>query len=1267
MKNKNFVYSLLAALLVLGGITASAQSSPTVSMEKIEFGDGSVFRGMSDNGLWATAYGVDAASSAYKYPKLINMLTAEVTELLTDSENEQIGECWACDVNNDGTKVVGCYDGKPAVWTKADNKWTTLKTTLTATGGHARAITGDGKYAIGDIGGQLLEEIPTMWDLETGKTVTLEGLPKVDMSGTYQGMTRLTAISEDARYIVGCVSFSYPMDILYFVYDRTNKTWDPIAFTYDAGTNKFTPVVDGAYSLSGINISPNGKWVAGTIWTTSDSEYPFRKNLETGVLETFNESDSYDKGIISIDNDGNIVSGSPSVNPYRSIYVFSGGYWYALDEVLKYHYGVNFYTKIGYDNTGTPAGYSGDGRYICAHASNTTENIIYRFDENIANACRKVNLLNTYSVSPASGVTLNSVSAITITFTRNVTALADKSQISLKDESGNVVKTAIKFATSTSNSKVIELNFRTYELEQGKKYTVEIPAGAIGVAGDETKTNDAFNIEYIGYGSGTLAVKDISPADKSDVGHLSMTTNPIVVTFDTQVKKGTVGEAYLYKNDETEPACTLNILAGTTESTANQVMIYPTATQYLYLGNTYKVVIPAGSVTDLSGFCKNDELAFTYNGTYERTIISDDTHIYIETFYGGLGNMMLYDGDQNEPNEDMKGMGFVADGTAWWRAADDDLSNMCAMSHSMYDPAGKSDDWMVTPQLYIPDEKCRLEFQAQSYKNSSTDVLKVYVYASDVVYNDLNSSDMQNFKQYSDLILEETLSPGDYEGQLNGDWQDYSYDLSAYARKKIYICFVNENENQSAIFITNVMVTHDSDFNIALRGIPESTIKATEQEVKGSIIVTNPLVTYNTVKLQLNDGEGKLIDEINADNVTINADQSYDFTFSKPLPLTIGSENIFSVYAELDGSVSSTFTSKIDNLSFKPVTRVILEEETGQACQNCPLGHLMIEKMSEIYGDNFIPLCYHTYTGDSYEYGMTDYSQYFLGLMGAPLAKIQRYATTYSPMAYIMEDGVQNYVYTGYSEPLWLDVVAEEISKARIGQVDIAVDYDQSNNAIKVDYDVTFAVSKADTNYSLFFVVTEDNLKGYQMNGFYESNDEDLGEWRSGGLYGKKVISPYIFNDVACALYPNGSYNGIAGLIPADVVDSEIYTGSLMISLGSDAPYVTDVNNVKVTCILIDGNTGEVINSARAPMGGESGGVEAIAEDNTAISITTIGKTVVVNSPAQADVLISGIDGRIIRTERINGSAAITLGYTGVAIVRVSDGKSMAVKKVIIQ
>ena len=1261
---KLFKTIVLVAAIAFGA-SAYAATIDGAKLSKVEFSDGSVFRGLSDNGAWAVAYGVNQASSTYAYPKIINVATSEITELLSADETSAAGECWVNDVTNDGQKVAGSYQGQPAVFDMTSKTWTLLTLPEGCSGGLVHAVTGDGHYAVGRCthSDNWLYEEGAMWDLTDNSLVTLNNLPNVDMSGTYQDECRLTGISADGRYIVGCISFCYMNDTMYFMYDRQTETWDPIAFTYDNTGNSFTAKDASALKLFEITVSPNGKWVSGAIYTVGDAQHPFRYDTETKQLEFINDGESIDKALVCIDDAGNIYAATPAVSPYRSVYIYHGNYWYGLDELLEQRYGIDFYAKTGYDNTGTVCGVSADGKTLIANVSNTTENITLQLPETFGEACDNINLLSKYTVSPMSGSTITKVSNIDVLFNRNVRAVADKSVINLLDGKGNIVKSALKFEANASNKKQLNIGFRTTALNEGETYTIEIPAGAICVDGDESRTNEAFTITYIGHGDKPLQMVSVAPESGSMIGHISLTTNPILLTFDSQVTTITDAVAYLYRNEEAESICSLSISAGNTESTYNQVILYPVGTEYLYKGNTYRLVIPAGQITDLSGYSSNEEIVINYDGSYERTVISDDTHIYIENFVGGMGNVMLYDGDKQAPSTAMKGWGFVDD-MAWNYAADDDYTNPCAVSHSMYETAGKSDDWMMTPQLFIPDDKCYISFKAQSYLSSKTDSLKVLVYECEETFNDLTEARMVDVRANAVVELKEELNSGSTDGSLKGDWTPFVIRLDKYAGKKIYIAFLNDNDNQSAVFVAEVNVVHAPDFQIALTGVPESVVNGTEQAVKGSLIINNEVLTFSSVDINLIDGNGAIVDNVSESGLNLEVGDAYDFEFTTPLALTVGAENKFKVSATLDGVSSNEFEAVISNLSFSPVKRVLLEEYTGQDCGNCPLGHLAIEKLEGLYGSRFIPVSYHVYTGDSYEYGMTDYAQYFLGLAGAPTAKIQRSAAAYSPMISTTSNGTTDYSFSRGDGTTWLDVVNEELSKQTIADLDVAAWYDAAAGTINVGYNCRFALDKANANYGLFAIITEDGLVGYQSNYFASNTDEDLGEWQSGGIYSQKYVYPYEFEDVACALYPANAYYGKSGLIPTSITNGEDYTGVISLKLSSDASHVQEVFNCKATLVLIDMNTGAVINVDRAPVG-ETAGIAGASDD--AVTVTAIDASIAVGVPAVAEVSVYGVDGRIVARRTINGSSMIATDYRGVAIVKVEcEGKS-TVKKVVLK
>lgn len=1210
----NFAKACMLAACMFSSVSSWAQTNNGAQLKAYTMSDGSLFSAMSDNGKWAVAFGVNEATSQYAFPKFINLSTGEITNL-ADEDGAIVSN--AQDITDDGKMVVGSYQGQPAYFNVETKSWTTLPFYEGCNTGCVNAVTPDGKYAVGTCGTSknLLYERPTMWDLTTGKTIALKNIPEADLSGTYQDMTRLTGVSADGRYITGCISFSYPQDVVYFLYDRQTDTFDPLVFDYDASTKKYTQKNEDVYGLDDICVSPNGKWVSGVLYTMKDEHAPFRYNTETKKMEYYLDAEDIDKGCVSIDNEGTIYAASPAINPVRSLYIRHNDYWYGIDEVLKQGYGINYYSHTGYDATGLAIAISSDCKQMVSMAYISKENYHLTLPESFGKACEKVNLLKQYTISPLAGAAMSKISNVTLTFSRNVEVLGASNAIVLKDGSGNVVKNSLKFAVNESNSKLVTIGFRTTALEAGKDYTLTIPAGTICLAGDKARTNEEIVIKYKGYGEKALTMTAVLPANGSTLGQFDLTTSPVIFSFDTEVAVASDAKAYLYNTKEATPICELNILSGKTSETYKQVMVYPTATQMLYKNNQYKVVLEAGSVTDLSGTSKNAECSVTYEGVYERTIQSDDENLFIENFSSGIDNVMLYDGDNKEPHADMANWGF-AKGIAWIYGADDDYTNTCAISHSKYKLSSKSDDWMVIPQLNITDKNTTLTFKGQSYLSSKKDILKVYVYASDDEITSLDADVIAKFKSNADLVFDEQLTPGASETLLAGDWTDYNVDLSKYAGKKIYIAFVNNNSNQSAIFVTDIHVRRNVVAKIALKGIETSYVGGKSQKVKGTATIANELNTYSTIKLQLINDKGEILEEKGASGLALKNGDTYDFDFSKEIALTTGKNNKFSVKVILDEGKETEGTYEmsmtIKNLAFQTTRRVLLEEETGQGCNNCPLGHLAMEKLESLYGDKFIPVAYHTYTGDSFESGMSSYTEGYLGLNAAPTAVINRYAGAYSPMASETKEGVTSFVFTSEDQTLWLERVAHIMGTATDADINMSASYAPSTDKLTIPFEVRFAIDKENANLGIFCIITEDNLTGYQSNKFYSTTDPNLGEWQSGGTYGKEAIYPYYFMDVARALYPADNYFGRTGLLPQNIKSNETTKGELSFTLADNAPYVKDINNCKATLLLIDASTGELINSARAKISTPTsiGGVETNIEEPTSTTYNISGQAV---------------------------------------------------------
>ena len=290
---------------------------------------------------------------------------------------------------------------------------------------------------------------------------------------------------------------------------------------------------------------------------------------------------------MSIDNEGTVYAATPAVNPSRSLYIRHNGFWYGMDELLSQVYGINYYNHTGYQATGLTIGVSADCKSMVSIAYINSENYHVTLPETFGKACEKVNLLKKFTVSPLEGAAMAKVSNITLTFSRNIEVLGADDDVELRDENGEVVKTGIEFSVNANNSKIINIGFRTYKLEDGKDYTVVIPAGKICLKGDKTRTNEEIVIKYKGYGASALTNTAVSPENGSTMGEFDMLTSPVVFSFDTEVAVPADAKGYLYKVGEDAPVAELNILAGKTTETYKQVMLYPTATQYLYKGNTF--------------------------------------------------------------------------------------------------------------------------------------------------------------------------------------------------------------------------------------------------------------------------------------------------------------------------------------------------------------------------------------------------------------------------------------------------------------------------------------------------------------------------------------------------------------------------------------------------------------------------------------------------------------------------------------------------------
>lgn len=1244
---------IVCALLSI--CSAWAQEGPII--KKFIFDDSAIINGMSDNGQYACANAFNAEDALIQTgARLIEIDTETVTDLAANYSAGSYASMGTADVTNDGNIVVGELNHKPAYWSKASGKWTNLPCEDSEWYGEVNAITPDGKYAVGR---QSIDEdgfysLPALWDMTTGELVECIGIPEYDMTGQNQDQNWFNQISPDGKLILGCISYSYISEQLYYIYNVDKKSYTPIGFTEN--NKRFTPVVDNILFINSANFSNNAEWITGRAYiykALEGSEFgnqyetTYVYNIKTGDFTLYDATFDSDMVASVIDNNGHAMAATPSGAPIREWSVRNGAYWFPFNQILKQQYGYDFYAKTSFENTGTPLFLSDDNKRAAVMVDPYSSYVV-TLPTTFSDACNGVDLLGSYIIFPKEGATISRLKEITVTFDHDIQIIGAKTCVEIRNAAGETVYNSIGLSAS---GKKATITYRNGSLNAGEKYTLHIPAGSIALAQDKAMTNKDIDITYNGRENAPVKATSIYPTDGSAIAKIDNNTNPVVITFDVPVYLPDSAIAYLYNENEVEPIASMLMAYS-----GNVVAVYPNTTQYLFLDNDYRVEVMPGSVTDVAGNGANEKIVIRYHGSYEREIVYDDNSLLIENFNTvGVANCLPWDADRNTPNSLAQAIGFDRHDYGWAIAWDENDNNIAASSHSMYDPAGKSNDWLIIPQLYIPDDKCALTFLSQSFLTGYQDYLKVYIWANEEVINMPSDELVARFAQEADLVYNELQSPGNDDNLLAGDWKENYLSLANYAGKNIYIAFVNDNEAQSAVFIDDVMVSHNKPFRVAFTN-ETSVVAREEMLIAGALSIDSDTDVYESISLSLTDSEGNEIETISESGLSLKKGDVYKFAFTKALPLEIGIVNEFTLTVVCNDN-HYDIEGKITNLAFEPVKRVVLEEISGMGCQNCPLGFISIEKIHEMYGDLFIPICIRTFQ-DPLGMGLTDYTD-FLGLASAPSGVINRKSMSFPAVSYDGDYYFSNTQLPAGSDKLWLDIVAEELEIPTEADINIAeMSVDPQTNEIVIPCTVKYALSANNCNLNLFTVVMEDYVSSMQKNGFSSLALESLGEWGKGGIYGQSLVMDYKLLDV-CRSYEGMTFNGTGGYLPQEIVAGEEYTAEIRTKVPAT---LENFAHCKVVVMLIDANTGAYINAA---LSSEFSNVTNI-NNNADATITTADGKIIVTTADNARVEAYTTNGMLIATAQGNGQTTIE-APAGIAIVKVITGNDVTVTKVLVK
>lgn len=1256
------------------GLLPCILCAQTPQFVNYSFNEGINLTSMSDNGQWAVAKGTGDETTIDANPYLLNNTDGTTTKLLTAEELGMGVSAGAYDVTDDGKTVVGTYNGSPARYT--DGKWEPL------TGPDGEALTGmaqfvspDGRFIAGTVSGGAtpdglsIAEEPAFW--ENGVYVPLANLPEEDAFGENKGMSRIISMSADGNIFVVCLSFSYPgSGACCYVYNRETQESTMLG---KGKLTRYSHVDEG-------NVSPNGKWVTGMVhevveiegtYYAEERDIAYLYNVETKELTLYDADEDTDIRGTVVTNDGTVLATSPAVNPVRSVKIRAGQFWYDLELVLKQKYGVSYGDATGYSTTGLPVAVSTDGKTMAAMAYIMDENYVLTLPETFAEAAASVNLLAGATIFPNSGSSFAQLNTVTVSFDRAVKPVAG-AKATLYKMDGTAVRSSMSIAQGDTERSYV-FGFRPVVLDEGTYYKLVVPAGSFEIEGTDM-TNEEMSVTYIGRANRPVELFDANPYDGSSVSELSY-NSPIIFDFDMQVKIASGASAELYQEGAADPICKMPL-----SESGTMVAAYPSTVQYLYKGMKYIVKVPAASVTDIMGNNPNEEFSITYTGLYERPLPEPGENLFFEDFTNpsnAYNSFMLYDGDQLKPTAGMVALGFDSSNTPWnFTLRGEGSYDYCAASTSCYSPAGTSDDWMTTIQLNIPSEKYYLTWKSQSYKANKTDRLRVVVWTSDEVLSVLTKTVVDRMKAEGVEVYNGVESIGQTEEQLADEWTEHRVSLDPFIGKNIYISFVNDNTDQSLVFVDDVKVAYEGIY-AAGNTTEKTVVQQSEVEVGGYVRILDEEGVYNTLKVSYADAQGNVQEEKVFTDLGLKEGDTYRFAFDRKLAVEPGRITGYNITVDLEGDVQQ-LKGEVRNLAFVPEKRVVIEKLTGAWCSNCPLGIVAFEYLEKSFPDNFIPIAIHTSNGGFDPYDFSEYAQ-FLGLSAAPTGLVNRIDTVYSPL----NTSVQPYSYVSdEGNQTFTDILLRELREQALAKVEMPLCvYDPTTNQIAVRAEVTYALDVPSANYNIGLVLLENGRSWKQTNGFTAVDDPILGEWGRGGAFGASPTTTY--DHMARAVI--GSYIGAGGYIPASVTAGETYVRQLLTSVdglaavtAADSLDFTKVymGNASLVCLLINANTGRIENAAIAPfVEGTVSGVGTASAAPVAIRLTQDGTQLTAHFPqATADAMLQlyAADGTLLDAASAQvgeqGTLSVSLPhYRGLVIAKAQGAGQTATAKFLLR
>lgn len=390
----------------------------------------------------------------------------------------------------------------------------------------------------------------------------------------------------------------------------------------------------------------------------------------------------------------------------------------------------------------------------------------------------------------------------------------------------------------------------------------------------------------------------------------------------------------------------------------------------------------------------------------------------------------------------------------------------------------------------------------------------------------------------------------------------------------VYVCEFLEFPAPGEFFVfTNVCSSVGIDINLIDFIIP-ARVAAGDLEIKGIIRSERdtPITSFDAVY----SVDGVDSELYTFDGLNISFNESFEFSHPQLVNIEVGEheavlrvENINGM-GDDDDPGNNSLTAQFLSVNELFVKNVVYEEGTGTWCGWCPRGLVGLNTMAHTYTDGtWIGIGVHNgdpMTVAEYDQGIGTF------ISGYPSGVLNR--------KNVFDPGLSTL------EPAYL-MAKQEVP---LGKIEITgKTWDAGTRELTVEIASNFAMDLTGTSYNLSMVIVESGLTG-------TTSQWNQANYYSGGAYGDLIdwdgtnwadlpnpvpAANMVYNHVGRVLV--GGWNGVPGIIPADVVYGNAYTHEFTHTLNENF----DPAEVDIVVMLIDATTGIIENASELALEAE--------------------------------------------------------------------------------